>query len=157
MTEISKKVQDHYNKVGLLEAIADILKSKGLALEDLQRSDLRGMDEMHVRGAEVSEEIAKTIDLRNKRVLDLGSGLGGSSRMLAEMYNCNVTGIDISEELVKLANQLSSLLGLEGKCKYIMADACDTSLDNESFEIVWTQHVQMNIESKFNWLIRSKR
>ena len=36
MTELSKKVQDHYNKVGLLDAIADILKSKGLELEDLQ-------------------------------------------------------------------------------------------------------------------------
>ena len=68
--------------------------------------------------------------------------------MLADLYNCHVTGVDISEELVKTANELSSLLGLEDKCKYIVGNACDLPFEKDCFDLVWTQHVQMNIKDK---------
>ena len=44
---------------------------------------------------------------RGSRILDVGCGIGGSSRILAEYYGFNVTGITISPAQVKRARELT--------------------------------------------------
>ena len=46
---------------------------------------------------------------RGSRILDVGCGIGGSSRILAEEYGFDVVGITISSEQVKRARQLKNL------------------------------------------------
>jgi len=114
----------------------------------VSRNDLSGVDEFHVRGAEVSNELVNEIYLKDTKVLDVGCGLGGPSRLLADRFDCDVTGIDLCEEYIITAQKLSDLVGLTDKTEFIHADAMDLPFDNASFDIVWTQHVQMNIQDK---------
>lgn len=50
-------------------------------------------------------------------------GIGGPCRMLAEEFNCEVTGIDLSHEYIKIAQKLSELVGHQDKTKFMQRDA----------------------------------
>lgn len=120
-----------------------------LGKTNITRQDLAAVDEFHVRGALVSMELAREADLhKGMRILDAGCGIGGPARMLANEYGCHVTGIDITKEFIETAKLLTRLVGLEEFAEYIHGDILDMPFENERFDIVWTQHVQMNIRDK---------
>lgn len=148
MTPLNKTIENHYNKTGLYEDIIKRLEAQGIPLNKITRSAIKGFDEFHVRGAEVSKELATYIDLKEAIVLDVGCGLGGPSRMLADVFDCTVTGIDLCTEYVRTAIKLSELLDLNGLTTFIQGDATQLPFENNVFHVVWTQHAQMNIPDK---------
>ena len=72
---------------------------------------------------------------KGSRILDVGCGIGGSSRILAKYYGFNVTGITISPAQVKRARELTPL-GL--KCNFQVMDALDLKFENGTFDAVWS-------------------
>ena len=68
--------------------------------------------------------------------------------MLADEFNCDVSGIDMSHEFIRTATELSRIIKLNGRIKFVQGDALELPYDDQSFDVVWTQHVQMNIEDK---------
>jgi ubiquinone/menaquinone biosynthesis C-methylase UbiE len=148
MNNLNQKLENHYLKEGLFEDIINRLKEQEIDLDQVKRSDIAGTDEFHVRGAVVSKELAQTINLSGLKVLDIGCGLGGPCRMLADEYNCQTTGIDLSAEYIRTASELSKLVNLDNKTTFIQGDATNLPFDNNAFDVVWTQHVQMNIPDK---------
>jgi len=148
MENLNQNLENHYFKEGLYEDIIHRLKEQNIDLSNVKRSDIAGVDEFHVRGAEVSKELANSIDLKDLSVLDVGCGLGGPCRMLADEYNCKTTGIDLSNEYIRTANKLSKLVNLDEKTTFIQGDATSLPFEDNTFDIVWTQHVQMNIPNK---------
>ncbi len=68
-------------------------------------------------------------------VLDVGCGIGGSSRILAKDYGCDVTGITISPQQVKRAQQLTPQ---EVDVKFQVDDALALSFPDHSFDVVWS-------------------
>lgn len=144
----SDNVQSHYFVSDLYNNILDKLKSIGVDLNDVKRTDLSSVDEFHVRGLEVSKELAQYITSSNLKVLDVGCGLGGPARMLADEKSCTVTGLDLSQEFIDTAKALSKLVNLDSKTTFLKGDALALPFERNSFDIVWTQHVQMNISEK---------
>ncbi len=68
-------------------------------------------------------------------VLDVGCGIGGSSRILAKDYGFDVTGITISPRQVKRAQELTP----EGiDAKFQVDDALALSFPDNSFDVVWS-------------------
>ncbi len=120
-------------------------------LNHVTRKDIAAVDEFHVRGAEISRELAEIGTVRNASLLDIGCGIGGPCRMLADEFGCNTIGIDLSKEYVDTANRLSELVGLHHKTKFIQAEASYLPFEEDSFDVVWTQHVQMNIFDKLKF------
>ena len=69
------------------------------------------------------------------RVLDVGCGIGGSARILAQDYGLEVLGISISPAQVKRATELTPP-GLA--CRFQVMDALDLQLPDQSFDAVWS-------------------
>lgn len=68
-------------------------------------------------------------------VLDVGCGIGGSSRILARDYGFAVTGVTISPQQVKRAQQLTP----EGlNAQFQVDDAMALSFPDASFDVVWS-------------------
>lgn len=68
-------------------------------------------------------------------VLDVGCGIGGSSRILARDYGFAVTGVTISPQQVERARQLTPQ-GLDAR--FQMDDAMALSFPDASFDVVWS-------------------
>ncbi|MDC3168163.1 methyltransferase domain-containing protein [Prochlorococcus sp. AH-716-D22] len=85
---------------------------------------------------------------RGSRILDVGCGIGGSSRILANYYGFNVTGITISPAQVKRAKELTPY---ECKCNFKVMDALDLKFEDGSFDGVWSVEAgaHMNNKTKF--------
>ena len=68
-------------------------------------------------------------------LLDVGCGIGGSSRILAKDYEFDVTGVTISPQQVKRAQELTP----EGvSAKFMVDDAMQLSFPDASFDVVWS-------------------
>lgn len=68
-------------------------------------------------------------------VLDVGCGIGGSSRILARDYGFAVTGITISPQQVKRARELTPE---DLEVKFLVDDAMAMSFPDASFDVVWS-------------------
>jgi ubiquinone/menaquinone biosynthesis C-methylase UbiE len=142
-------VESHYAHGKVLSAIVEGLRAAGKDLTKLSPADLAAVDEFHIRGREATVELAARVALKpGLRVLDVGSGLGGSARYLAAEHGCRVTGIDLTQEYVDTANALAKMVGLDALVNYRRASALDIPEAAGSFDAVWTEHVQMNIADK---------
>lgn len=72
---------------------------------------------------------------RGTTVLDVGCGIGGSSRILAKEYEFEVTGVTISPKQVQRATELTS----QGvTAKFQVDDALALSFPDNSFDVVWS-------------------
>jgi SAM-dependent methyltransferase len=81
-------------------------------------------------------------------VLDVGCGLGGAARYLALEYGCRATGIDLTDAYVHVAAELARLVGLERSVAFTQGSAVALPFADAAFDVVWTEHVQMNIADK---------
>jgi ubiquinone/menaquinone biosynthesis C-methylase UbiE len=82
------------------------------------------------------------------RVLDVGCGIGGSARHLAAERGCHVTGIDLTRDYVEVAAALAQRTCLADRVAFHHGSATEMPYEPESFDIVWTEHAQMNIADK---------
>ena len=151
MNELSQLTRQHYekNETGnsLLSKVSTILDS--LPDKSLESSQLAGLDQFHIMGLEATKQLAKIAGIQSKAaVLDAGSGLGGPSRYLASTYGCRVVGVDLSPSFVTVAQMLAQRTGLSALVSYQASDLLALPFPDSSFDVVWTQHVVMNISDR---------
>jgi ubiquinone/menaquinone biosynthesis C-methylase UbiE len=134
---------------GLVAAISSALDTAGLDRATLRPADLAPVDEFHIRGRAATLEIIDALSLTSdSHVLDLGSGLGGPARTLAELAGCTVTGVDLTPEFCEVATALSEWTGLSDRTRFRVGDATTTGLPDAAVDAALTVHVAMNISDK---------
>ena len=111
-----------------------------------------GGEDIHIglydEGMSVFDASRKTVEtmtqnLQNlgsgSRVLDLGSGYGGSARYLAGTTGCSVTCLNLSEVQNERNRQLNQDQGLAEKITVLHGSFEAIPCDDNSFDIVWSQ------------------
>ena len=146
---LEQDIARHYARDGLERAILDAVTASGKSLDRLAAADLSGVDEFHIGWRSATIEFAALTGLsRGMHVLDIGSGIGGPARYFAETHGCRVTGIDLTQEYVDVANTLTRLCGLEAQVSFRQASAFALPFEDGAFDAATMIHVGMNIADK---------
>lgn len=142
-------VTRQYTTSNLLERVLEGLRAVGKDPDNLAVADLAPVDHFHTLGLSATTGLADAAGLKQgDEVLDAGCGLGGPARTLAGTYGCRVTGIDLAPGFCEAAAELNRRVGLGDKIVIQQGNAVALPFGDDTFDVVWTMHVSMNIEDK---------
>jgi SAM-dependent methyltransferase len=158
MTDTVSKVREHYNALGLTERIKSALATTSSEDQLLTVAQLAPLDQFHTRGILATAELAVSAELKpSTRVLDLGCGIGGPARYLADTFGCKVTGIDLSPGFIDAATYLTARCGLSDRVTFQVGDALHLPFQDGTFDTVFLQHVAMNIKDRISLYTEVRR
>jgi ubiquinone/menaquinone biosynthesis C-methylase UbiE len=142
-------VREHYAHGDLTEAIRSALAAQGKSTNALTIDDLAPVDEFHVGGRKASEDFLDQLAFgAQTKVLDVGCGLGGPARFVANRYGSQVTGVDLTDEYVQTGNVLCNWVGLDKRVALRQGSALAMPFADGSFDGAYMLHVGMNIDDK---------
>ncbi len=100
-------------------------------------------------GPQEVAEILQGVDLENKRVLDIGCGMGGIDILLAQEYGAaKVTGIDVEKPVLDKANQYILEADLTDKISFTLVESGPLKFENHSFDVVFSKDALLHIPDK---------
>jgi len=79
------------------------------------------------------------------RVLDAGSGRGGTSFMVHEKFGCSVDGVSLSQYQVDFATAQATERGCAEKVRFHRQNMCSTSFLDNSFDFVVANETDMYV------------
>ena len=103
----------------------------------LKTKDVSLFDQYHYFGTDAIDDaiICLKIDSKTK-IIDIGSGIGGPARYLADKTGCHVTALEIQPDLHAIACSLTEGCGLSGFVRHFYGDILNFPEKNCDFDIV---------------------
>jgi sarcosine/dimethylglycine N-methyltransferase len=146
---MSPQVDNQYATGLSRHNIQQALIAAGKDLNHLQPADLGTLEDFHTLGRLATSQLSELANIgSHDEVLDAGSGIGGTARFLADKYGCRVTAIDLTAEYCETARWLNRLVRLDDRISVRQGDVTRLPFANASFDVVISQHVQMNVTDK---------
>ena len=124
-----------YNNVDrIFNELREIGKStsSSLLVEDLTK-----FDQLHYHGTDAIDIFIEKLEINEKtKILDVGSGIGGPARYLADKTGAEITAIELQSDQNNLAKDLTKKCGLSNKVNHICGDILDYDFKNQTFDAV---------------------
>jgi phosphoethanolamine N-methyltransferase len=99
-------------------------------------------------GPENARRIVAGLELRDKLVLDIGSGIGGPALILAGEMGARVVGIDLEGPLVARAQAYGEAAGLGERVEFRQVTVGPLAFDDESIDVVYSSGAFTQVEDK---------
>ncbi|WP_047869689.1 geranyl diphosphate 2-C-methyltransferase [Nocardiopsis sp. RV163] len=80
------------------------------------------------------------------RIMDTGSGRGGTSFMANQRFGCHVDGISISEQQVAFANGQAEERGVSDRVRFHFRNMLDTGFETGSLRASWNNESTMYVD-----------
>lgn len=108
--------------------------------------------------ANMNRALAARIGIRPEhRVLDAGSGIGGSAIWLAKTFGVHVVGIDSIPSYVERARRNARAQGVEDLVTFDRQDYTATTFPAASFDVVWAIESVCHARDKRRFLAEARR
>ena len=121
----------------------------GKDLDHLHPADLGPLEDFHTMGRIATSQLVDLLGITpEQKVLDAGTGIGGTARYVADHRGSRVTAVYLTEDYCETANWLNRLVGLDKQISVRQADVTELPYADATFQIVFSQHVQMNVADK---------
>jgi SAM-dependent methyltransferase len=116
------------------------------------------LEDFHTMGRIATGQLVEQAEISSTtRVLDAGSGIGGTARFVADRYGCSVDAVDLTDEYCDTSRWLNGLVGLGGRISVRRADVTELPFDDGTFDVAISQHVQMNVADKVRLYSEARR
>jgi len=99
-------------------------------------------------GAENVRKIVAGLDLRDKTVLDIGSGVGGADLILAGEYGARVIGFEIEAALIDRARDYAARAGLSEQIEFRRVEPGPLALDDACVDVVFSNAAIIHVDDK---------
>jgi SAM-dependent methyltransferase len=143
------RVQDHYARTDIVDRALAALRAANGAEAPITPETLAPIDHFHGRGVLATEEMALRLDPQpTDRILDIGCGIGGPARWIANKSGCRVTGIDLTPEFCEAGRQLNDITRMADRITILEGSALALPLPDATFDRAYSQNVLMNIADK---------
>ena len=87
-------------------------------------------------------------DLRGRRVLDIGCGIGGQDVLLATEFGAQVVAVDIEAPVLERAKQIAAKHGVADRIEFILTEPGPLPFDEGAFDFVYSSGVFTQIADK---------
>ncbi|KAI3799614.1 hypothetical protein L1987_34913 [Smallanthus sonchifolius] len=98
--------------------------------------------------ASVPEDTSK----KPRSIVDVGCGIGGSSRYLSRKYGAECYGITLSPVQAERAQSLAAAQGLANKVSFQVADALNQPFPDGKFDLVWSMESGEHMPDKLKFV-----
>ncbi|KAJ1394241.1 S-adenosyl-L-methionine-dependent methyltransferase [Sesbania bispinosa] len=121
-------------------------------IEYNQRSILRyehvyGSGFVSTGGLETTKEFVARLGLKpGQKVLDVGCGVGGGDFYMAQNFDVEVLGIDLSINMISLA--IERAIGLKCAVEFDCADCSKKTYPENTFDVIYTRDAMLYIKDK---------
>ena len=144
-------VRQYYSHDGgdPLPVVVEALESAGRDTERVAIDDLAGIDEFHALGRSATMALAELARVEaGSEVVDIGAGLGGPARFLADRYGANVTAVEPTPRFRRACAELTRRAGLTDRVQTVDGTATDLPLPDASVDVAWMQAVAISVPDK---------
>lgn len=153
-----ESVSRQWGSGDVLGRILEAMEASGISTEAMTIEALAPVDHFHARGLLATKELADSLPIRaGDHLVDIGCGVGGPARYLADRFSCRVDGIDITEPFVLAANELSRLTGMSERVTVRLGDGQNLPFQDEVFDGGYSQHVTMNVADRHRFFSEAFR
>jgi SAM-dependent methyltransferase len=146
---MNETIQNQYSTGLSQNNIEQALIAAGKDLDNLAPADLALLEDFHTMGRFATSQLTDLAQITSaSRVLDAGSGVGGTARFVADRYGCTVDAVDLTDEYCQTNRWLNRLVGLDDRISVRQADVTELPFADGIFDVAISQHVQMNVPDK---------
>lgn len=98
-------------------------------------------------GIDTTKEFVSKLDLKpGQKVLDVGCGIGGGDFYMAENFDVEVVGIDLSINMISFA--LERAIGLRCAVEFEVADCTKKTYPDNTFDVIYSRDTILHIHDK---------
>ncbi len=103
----------------------------------LKAADISSFDQYHYLGTEAVDDAIGCLNVCSKnKLIEIGSGLGGPARYLAEKTGCHVTALELQSDLNQIACSLTERCNLSESVDHLCGDILDFPEQGANFDAV---------------------
>ena len=105
--------------------------------EPLLVEELTNFDQLHYYGTEAVDFSIKELGINsNMSILEIGSGIGGPARHIANKTGATVIALELQPDQNKLASDLTERCGLTNKVIHVCGDFLDQNWHGKKFDAI---------------------
>jgi ubiquinone/menaquinone biosynthesis C-methylase UbiE len=144
-----------YTEMTSLDGVVRAMAAEGLDPAHVRAADLytRGLDCHNLGGFPLVELIAAAVERigapgPTDTVLDLGCGMGGPGRFIADRFGSRVVGVDLVEARIETARALAEMTRTGERVEYFVGDATALAFEPAAFAQIWMLDTSVHISDK---------
>lgn len=96
------------------------------------------------------DNLVSGLNIRGKRILDIGCGQGRAACLLAEKYGATVVGTDLEAHLIARSQKRAEKLNLQDKTQFITVKTGPLLFEDSSFDVIISSGAFTQIEDKLS-------